>query len=49
MLALNTLLHEVYERGRYDLAVDYRQPPPPPPFADEDIAWMTSLLEQATA
>jgi hypothetical protein len=47
MLALNTLLREVYERGRYDLAVDYRQPPPP--FADEDIAWMTSLLEQATA
>lgn len=42
-LPLNDLLHEVYERGQYGLAVDYRQPPPPPPFADEDAAWIERL------
>lgn len=44
LLPLNDLLHEVYERGQYGLAVDYRQPPPPPPFDDEDAAWIATHL-----
>jgi hypothetical protein len=43
-LPLNDLLHGVYERGQYGLAVDYRQPPPPPPFEDEDAAWIATRL-----
>jgi hypothetical protein len=43
-LPLNDLLHEVYERGQYGLAVDYRRPPPPPPVEDEDAAWIATRL-----
>lgn len=46
-LPLNDLLHAVYERGQYELAVDYRQPPPAPPFDDEDAAWIATQLEKA--
>jgi len=47
-LPLNELLHELYERGNYDLAVDYRRPPPLPAFADEDAAWIVALLSAPT-
>ncbi len=43
-LPLNDLLHGIYDRGRYDLAVDYTKPPLPPAFADEDAAWIRGLL-----
>jgi hypothetical protein len=46
-LPLNDLVHDVYQRGRYDLAINYSQPAPPP-FSNEDAAWIGSLLEQAT-
>ncbi len=29
-LDLNAVLHALIERGRYDLVIDYRQPPQPP-------------------
>ncbi len=43
-LALNAILHELYERGRYDLAIDYTLPPPPPAFSDDDKTWITALV-----
>jgi hypothetical protein len=45
MLELNRLLHEVYERGSYDLAIDYSQPPTPP-LRPADAIWARALLEQ---
>lgn len=44
---LGSLLHEIYDRARYDLAIDYRQPPPPPPLSEEDAAWLEERLREA--
>jgi hypothetical protein len=43
-LALNQLLHDVYDRAGYDLTVDYRQSPPPPQMPAQDVQWMQQLL-----
>ena len=42
-LALGQALHTAYQRARYDLRVNYRQPPMPP-LAAADAAWATALL-----
>jgi hypothetical protein len=44
LLALNDLVHDVYDRAGYDLTVDYHQPPPPPQMSEQDAAWMQQLL-----
>jgi hypothetical protein len=44
LLALNRLLHAVYDRAGYDLTVDYHQVPPPPPMREDDLQWMQQLL-----
>ena len=36
---LNQLLHELYDRAGYDLAIDYRERPEPP-FSAEQLAWV---------
>jgi len=38
LLALNDLVHDVYDRAGYDLRVDYHQPPPPPQMSEQDVA-----------
>lgn len=45
-LELNPLLHDLYDRAGYDLAVDYRQPPSPP-LAEADERWADDLLRAA--
>jgi hypothetical protein len=40
---LNQLLHDLYDRASYDLAIDYSQPPVPPLY-DDDAAWARQLL-----
>jgi hypothetical protein len=42
-LPLNQLLHDLYDRASYDLAIDYSQPPVPP-LHDDDAAWAQHLL-----
>jgi len=42
-LPLNQLLHDLYDRARYDLAIDYSQPPVPP-LHNDDMAWARQLL-----
>jgi Protein of unknown function (DUF4058) len=42
-LALGPSLCTAYERARYDLRVDYRQPPMPP-LTPDDAAWAEALL-----
>lgn len=46
-LPLNQLLHELYDRARYDLAIDYSQPADPPLRAD-DAAWARQLRSTAS-
>ena len=45
ILMVNQLLHELYDRAGYDLAVDYSQSLIPPLAAD-DADWAASLLAQ---
>lgn len=40
---LGEILHALYERARFDLRLDYTQPPVPP-LSDEDAAWAKQLL-----
>ena len=47
MLDLNTVLHALIERARYDLVIDYRQPPQPP-LRPEDEAWAAAIIARAT-
>jgi hypothetical protein len=44
VLPLNQVLHELYDRAGYDLAVDYRQPPVPS-LSEKDTRWMARLLQ----
>jgi hypothetical protein len=43
VLAVGKLLSEIYDRARYDIRLNYRQPPEPP-LAPEDAAWADELL-----
>jgi hypothetical protein len=43
---LNRLLHALYERGSYDLRLNYRADPEPP-MEPEDAAWAAQLLQDA--
>jgi PIN domain nuclease of toxin-antitoxin system len=43
-LDIGTAIHESYRRARYDLEIDYREPPPPPALSAEDAAWLDDHL-----
>jgi hypothetical protein len=43
VLALGKLLSEIYDRARYNIRLNYRQPPTPP-MASKDVAWADELL-----
>lgn len=43
-LDLGAAIHEIYRRARYDLEIDYREPPPPPELSPEDAAWLDAHL-----
>jgi hypothetical protein len=40
---LGAILHALYDRARFDLRLDYTQPPVPP-LSEEDAAWAKGLL-----
>jgi hypothetical protein len=42
-VALNRILHALYQRARFDLRLDYTQPPVPP-LAESDAAWARELI-----
>lgn len=44
-LPLNLVLHDLYDRAGYDLAIDYSQPADPP-LDEADAAWAMQLLAQ---
>lgn len=43
ILDLQKLVHYIYDRGRYHMAIDYQQPPRPP-VAEGDRQWVANLL-----
>lgn len=42
-LDLGAAIHEAYRRARYDLEINYREPPPPE-LAPDDAAWLDAHL-----
>ncbi len=44
-LDLQAVLNAAYERGAYDLEIDYRKEPVPP-LVDEHAAWVAALLKE---
>jgi hypothetical protein len=44
-LDLGAALRLIYERGLYQLSINYRQAPPPPDFSAEDQAWVTGITQ----
>src|SRR5262249_25767600 len=46
-LDLNRVLHTLYERAGYDLAIDYTQPPQPR-LRKDDQSWAAAIIAQAT-
>src|SRR5262249_3364460 len=47
-LDLNTVLHALYERARFDLRLDYNKPPSPP-LEEEDAAWARDIVSRRQA
>jgi len=45
-LDLTAVIHTAYRRGRYDLDIDYHEPPPPPDLAADDAAWLDAHLRE---
>jgi hypothetical protein len=48
VLPLGSVFSALYDEAAYDLSVNYQQPPPPPPLSDDELAWIRSLLNQAS-
>jgi hypothetical protein len=46
LVELNSILHELYHRARFDLRLDYSQPPVPP-LRSDDVEWAEMLIAQA--
>ncbi len=44
-LDLGAALHEIYERSRYELSIEYQEPPPPPNLSETDLKWIAGLLK----
>ena len=42
-VALNHIIHALYRRARFDLRLDYTQPPIPP-LTEADVAWAQELI-----
>ena len=42
-LDLNSVLHDLYNRARFDLRLDYTAPAPPP-LTDDDVTWGRDIL-----
>ncbi|MBI3177091.1 MAG: DUF4058 family protein [Chloroflexi bacterium] len=45
-LDLGAVVAAVYERGAYDIQLDYNRPPPPPPLSAEEQTWVEMILKR---
>lgn len=49
LLDMNRVFANVYERGGYDVQIDYRGPVPPPALAEQEQAWIRAWLDETLA
>lgn len=47
-LDLGTLVAAVYDRGSYDLQIDYNEVPPSPKLSEAEFRWMRQIIPQKT-
>ncbi len=47
-LDLNVVLHDLYDRARFDLRLNYPMPAPPPALSEEEIAWSREIVSTMT-
>lgn len=47
-LDLGHIVATVYERGGYDVQIDYARPAPPPPLSPKERRWVAALLRSLT-
>lgn len=45
-LDMSSVMATVYERGAYDIQIDYTQPVPPPEISADEQAWVSARLKQ---
>ena len=45
-LDLGAAIHEAYRRARYDLELDYREPPPAPALGSDESGWLDAHLRE---
>jgi PIN domain nuclease of toxin-antitoxin system len=45
-LDLTEAIRTAYQRARYDLEIDYSQPPPPPDLSSDDASWLDGFLRE---
>jgi hypothetical protein len=43
-LELNAVLHDLYDRARFDLRLNYSLPAPAPALSEEDVAWSREIV-----
>ncbi|MCA9965572.1 MAG: DUF4058 family protein [Anaerolineales bacterium] len=43
LIPLNDVVHDLYSRARFDLRIDYNEPPPPP-LTDKQATWVRKIL-----
>ena len=46
VLDLGAVVAAVYERGGYDVQIDYQQPPPLPSLSEEQSTWVEQILHE---
>lgn len=45
LLPLKLALDMIYQRGLYNLSIDYSQVPPPPDFSEEEKKWISEVVK----
>jgi Protein of unknown function (DUF4058) len=45
-LDLNLVMHDLYDRARFDLRLDYTTPAPAPRLKEDDVAWSREILSR---
>jgi hypothetical protein len=48
IVQLQKIVEGIYERGGYNLRIDYQEPPPPPKLSSTDVEWLKQLTDTNT-
>jgi hypothetical protein len=49
MVDLQTIVSQVYDRGSYDIRINYQQPIPLPALSEADQEWVKTIITRKSA